>query len=222
MDRKKVVCFDLDGTLLDTKTGIWDIMSQELIHDKEPSIIRLMRKWLPQRTTIGSYIDTQVTKAQMVSIIKGLRPVSNAVLLLRQLRKEGFVLALVSDSVDLVPEIHFPSDAFDYLYVNRLIFDDSGVIQGHIPYSKWGKPGAMRELAAHLKISPEQMVFVGDNINDIPALKYAGIGIAFNPKSRKVRRAADVVLYGDAMVLLSHIREYCRQERSHRQAQQDT
>lgn len=48
-------------------------------------------------------------------------------------------------------------------------------------------------LAKRLKVKQEEIIAIGDNINDIPMLKYAGLGIAMGNAPDRVKKAADLV-----------------------------
>ena len=64
----------------------------------------------------------------------------------------------------------------------------------------------MHRILACEGIDISETVFVGDGENDIAILKEAGLGIAFCPKSNKVREAADVVIEKrDVREILKHL-----------------
>jgi phosphoserine phosphatase len=49
-------------------------------------------------------------------------------------------------------------------------------------------------------------VFVGDNYNDVAAMRAAGLGIAFNCKSEELAQVADVVVAGrDLREILKYV-----------------
>jgi len=56
---------------------------------------------------------------------------------------------------------------------------------------------ALRTLAHKFDIPRQETLAVGDGPVDVCMLKEAALGIALNPKSEEVARAADVVVYGD-------------------------
>ena len=56
------------------------------------------------------------------------------------------------------------------------------------------------------RASLDECVFVGDDVNDIPVLQKAGLGIAFNSVKQSVRDAADVVIAKkDLREILPHV-----------------
>lgn len=55
------------------------------------------------------------------------------------------------------------------------------------------KGNALLALCRHLGISPEQVLALGDGINDIPMLRVAGLGVAMANAFEEVRAAADYI-----------------------------
>ena len=67
------------------------------------------------------------------------------------------------------------------------------------------KLNALIEISDEMNIPLKNCVAIGDNMADIGMLRGAGIGVAFNPKSRLVEKSADVVLNNDLGELLGVI-----------------
>lgn len=51
----------------------------------------------------------------------------------------------------------------------------------------------VEEIAASLGLRPEEIAYVGDDLPDVPAIRYAGLGIAVGDAPEEVRAAADYV-----------------------------
>jgi 3-deoxy-D-manno-octulosonate 8-phosphate phosphatase (KDO 8-P phosphatase) len=51
----------------------------------------------------------------------------------------------------------------------------------------------VREIAASMGLQPEQIAYVGDDLPDVPTIRYAGLGIAVGDAPEEVREAADYV-----------------------------
>ncbi|MBM3851624.1 MAG: HAD-IIIA family hydrolase [Verrucomicrobia bacterium] len=62
------------------------------------------------------------------------------------------------------------------------------VIQGRIE-----KRTALEDLAARLALSPEQCAYMGDDDLDVPAIRWAGLGLAPPGAWPEARRAADYI-----------------------------
>ena len=61
-----------------------------------------------------------------------------------------------------------------------------------------GKWSALATLAAQAKVSPEQIIAVGDDTNDIEMIRCAGLGIAMGNSAPEVQNSADVVVRSNA------------------------
>ena len=55
------------------------------------------------------------------------------------------------------------------------------------------KEQALHELAQHYQVPLEQVMSIGDNFNDLPMLKKAGIGVAMGNAPQEVKEGAAVV-----------------------------
>jgi 3-deoxy-D-manno-octulosonate 8-phosphate phosphatase (KDO 8-P phosphatase) len=51
----------------------------------------------------------------------------------------------------------------------------------------------VEEILASLKLRPEQLAYVGDDLPDVPTIRHAGLGIAVADAPEEVRSAADYV-----------------------------
>jgi YrbI family 3-deoxy-D-manno-octulosonate 8-phosphate phosphatase len=50
-----------------------------------------------------------------------------------------------------------------------------------------------KEVLADLRLKPEQVCFVGDDLTDLPVIRYVGLGVAVGDAAKEVRAAADYV-----------------------------
>ena len=68
---------------------------------------------------------------------------------------------------------------------------------------------ALHELSQLINLSPSQLIACGDGFNDIPMLRYAGLGVAMANAQPTVRQAADLVtLSNDQEGLVPIISQY--------------
>jgi 3-deoxy-D-manno-octulosonate 8-phosphate phosphatase (KDO 8-P phosphatase) len=51
----------------------------------------------------------------------------------------------------------------------------------------------VEEILATLKLQPDQLAYIGDDLPDVPVIRYAGLGIAVADAPEEVRAAADYV-----------------------------
>lgn len=90
----------------------------------------------------------------------------------------------------------------------KLIFDENGNISNWIliPCDFDGKIVYFNKLLKDLTIKPEESVYVGDDINDIPIFREVGLSIAFNSTKDEVKDSADfVVEKKDLREVLKHL-----------------
>jgi phosphoserine phosphatase len=212
-----LVCFDVDGTLIDRPDGktVWQILNERFAGSDALNEAR-MRDYLAKRIRydewvaldVGDWIQAGATRAQAVEALKGLALIDGARETVGALKEEGCRLAVVSGTLDLCLELLFPAHPFDEVFTNRIWFDKDGRLSGWeaTPFDMEGKAGAMREIRRREGFTRERCAFVGDHFNDIAAAKEAGFSIAFNPKSPALERVASVVVRGrDLRGILPHL-----------------
>ena len=140
------------------------------------------------------------TRTEMVREVRRLRPVAGAAETLHALRNRGYLLAVISGTLDIVLEEHFPEHPFSQVYTNRLRFDAEGRLSGWeaTPYDMEGKARALRNLAALYNLPVSRCAFVGDNMNDLGVAAIAGFTVAFNPKVPELEELAHRVIWGSS------------------------
>ena len=211
----KLVCFDLDGTLIDNTIFVWQTLHDYFRTDKGK------RKEAFEKAMTGEisyeewfYHDLELfkergaTRSKILDAISPLRLMPGALETLRELKQRGLKLAVISGSLDIVLDKLLPDHDFDHVLINRLLFDDQGHISGGVPtkFDMANKATGLATIAARENIPLESCVFVGDNFNDISAMRAAGLGIAFNCRSEELAQVADVVIRGkDLRGILQHV-----------------
>jgi len=212
----RLIVFDMDGTL------IADRFIFRLVHrfGFEAELREIMSRNIPE------YEKTR----SIASLLKGIManevidtfdqiPLSPGIQMTAlELKREGHVLAIISDSYTIVTERLKKRLGFDYTVANKLVVK-GGKITGEVEMPlNWAsnrmgclkhsvcKLNALVSLSEKTKIPLERTVAVGDNIADICMLRQAGLGIAFNPKTRAVEQSADITIKGDLSELLTIIK----------------
>jgi phosphoserine phosphatase len=213
----RLIAFDMDDTLIADRF----IFRLARRFGFEAKLKKIMSRNIPE------YEKTR----SIASLLKGMRtkevidtfdqiPLSPGVqMTVEELKKEGHVLAIISDSYTLVTERLKKKLNFDYTIANKLIVN-GGKLTGEVEMpldwtdNRTGclehsvcKLNALVSLSEKTKIPLERTIAVGDNVADICMLRQAGLGIAFNPKTREVEQSADITINGDMSALLTIIRE---------------
>jgi HAD superfamily phosphoserine phosphatase-like hydrolase len=191
-----LVCFDLDGTLVDDTIYIWktlhetfdtDLSRRQKAYKDFFSGTISYREWFEHDLKLLSEAGADLGRIQQD--LSALRPMGGAMDVISALKKRGHIVAIISGSLDIVVDHLFGPSVFDHVLINRIFFDDNGIIAGGepTPYDLEGKARGLMHLASLEGLSSEQTVFVGDNENDVWIAEAAGLSVAFNCKSDKLR-----------------------------------
>ena len=215
--RRIIIAFDMDGTLIADRLiyrladrfsfrgKLEDIMAMDIPeYRKTRRIARLLRG---------------ITARELLYTLEQIPLSVGAKLVTRQLKEQGHFLVIISDSYTLATEHLKVKLGFERTVANRLVIID-GKITGEIEMPlNWSakdseclkykysvcKLNSLIEISEEMNIPLKNCVAIGDNMADIGMLRGAGIGVAFNPKSRLVESSADVVLKNDLGELLESI-----------------
>jgi phosphoserine phosphatase len=118
--------------------------------------------------------------------------------LLRALKRAGVVVALVSAGFTLNTAPILAEFGLDYALANELTVTggllDGGAVN-HVP--EGGKAAFACELMERLGIPPAQTLAAGDTAGDLELFECAGVRMAVNPTSDRLRAIADVTFEPD-------------------------
>lgn len=205
-DRVRLVAFDVDGTLVehDASLVVWQLLHKRFVGDDAVNALRY-KQYLEGQLTYADWVRLDIegwrqggaTRAQIEEVIRAdLRLVPGAREVTRELHARGFVLAVVSGTLDVVLDVLFPDHPFHHVFSNKIFFDAAGSIDGWqaTPFDMDGKADALRTLSSDLGIAPDEIAFVGDHVNDCSALSLVGCPVAYDPKHDRVRSLACSVL----------------------------
>jgi HAD superfamily phosphoserine phosphatase-like hydrolase len=209
LDAKKnirLICFDLDGTLISKTIFIWstlheyfktDAAERKRAHDDFFAGKMSYADWFA--TDLRLLSARGADRPGMLEALAALRPSPGAKEVLLELKKRGYRLGVISGSLDFVLEHFFDPDLFDHILINKIDFDSSGKIAGGTPtpYDLVGKADGLVELARRENLGLSQCAFIGDNFNDLAVMKIAGFSIGVNVNSHKVTDTADLIIESD-------------------------
>jgi phosphoserine phosphatase SerB len=213
----RLIAFDMDGTLIADRfifrlarrfgfaAELKKIMSRNIPeYEKTRSVASLLKE-----IRVREIIDT----LDQIPLSPGTQ------LTALELKREGHVLAIISDSYTIVTERLKKRLGFNCTVANKLVVE-GGKITGEVEMPlNWTsnrtgclkhsvcKLNALVRLSEKTKIPLERTVAVGDNIADICMLRQAGLGIAFNPKTQAVEQSADITINKHMLQLLTIIKE---------------
>ncbi len=191
-----LVCFDLDGTLVDDTVYIWKTLHETFQTDAALRK-RAYRDFFEGRISYREWFEHDLVllkaagadRRRIEEVLNSVKPMRGATELLTELKARGHILCLISGSLDIVVRHLFDRRLFDHILINKIHFDAAGGISGGepTPYDLDGKADGLRELARREGLTMAQTVYIGDNENDIWVAKAAGLAIAFNCKSDSLR-----------------------------------
>ncbi|MBW2981046.1 HAD family phosphatase [Candidatus Woesearchaeota archaeon] len=215
----KLVCFDVDGTLVDNIEFSWQlfhnyfetdekrrIKARDLYYSGEISYL----DWANH--DIGMWIEKKATKRQFFNALKKnkVNLMKGAMETISKLKKAGMKLAIISGSLDIIMEYLMPAynDVFDDVFFSKLIFNRNGRLTKAIAteYDMMKKADALKKIAKREGYKLSECVFVGDHHNDVKIAETVGLAIAFDCKSDDLRKVADIVIdKKDMREILSYI-----------------
>ena len=210
----KLIFFDMDGVLFDVagynengkKVAIstWNAVFDKIgiYHEHE----RLKEMFI--KGIFSSYMEWTdeackvlqkhgLTKEKFMKIINSRTLMDGAKETLSELKKKGYKTALITGSFRALADRAKELLGLDEIIAHcALFFDENGHLKEWklIPCDFEGKVEYFNKLATKLNLSPQECACVGDEVNDIPIFKKAGLSIAFNCHKEKVKKVAQIVI----------------------------
>ncbi len=202
---ERLALFDMDGTLLNGRF----IVELARRTGREPKLARYLDRYdlTPEtRARRIASVFRGVKKQVFEEVARELPLTPGAVETIVGLRKLGYRVGVVTDSYHLAAETVRRRVFADFALANVLEFrreSATGQVllaptmrsgrKGRLAYDKLN---TLRFLVHRMGISARAVLAVGDGENDIGMLRAAGISVAFQPKSDRVRRAAKHHVHG--------------------------
>lgn len=183
---KRLIVFDMDSTIVDFET-INQIASFVGVDQQVKEITeRAMNGELDFEEALRKRV--RLLKGTPISaleeIAKNIQFTPGSEELIRHLKKVGFKTALISGGFTYFTDILKDRMGFDYTFANKLEIADNvltGEVEGEI-IDAAAKGHMVNQLAKLERISPDNVVAVGDGANDCLMIQNAGLGVAFNAK----------------------------------------
>ena len=129
--------------------------------------------------------------------------------LLRALKRAGVMVALVSAGFTLNTDPILAEFGLDYVLANELTVTDGALDGGAINrVPEGGKAAFACELMERLGIPPVQTLAAGDTAGDLELFECAGVRMAVNPTSDRLRAIADVTFEPDLVAAVDWLVEH--------------
>ncbi len=199
---KGIVC-DMDGTLVDFPNepfhSSWDALGELLDEEVKREWYWLRDFYYPKKERYLEWFNKQV------ALLKGLAlervedalfplPYSSGV---REFFSDskGYLKGILSSGISVVAEKIASELGFGFVRCAYLEIKD-GIFSGRGSFDvkMWKKDEDLAAMACEMGLSLDEVLYVGDNENDIPAFEVAGISVAFRPKTNETKRYADYVI----------------------------
>lgn len=198
----KLICFDMDGVLLEYANfwmelhkawGTYEegraLTDKYLEEDYEELVEQVVnRLWKGKnRKEYDELVNFQ-------AYMKGIQEMFEFV------REKVWISAIITGSSISVAKRVQKKFVVDHVFGNELVFKDgrvSGEYKGLVEVGRHHKARILRELCLDLGISTKEVIYIGDTYQDIPAFEEVGLSIAFNPRDEDVKKAADIVVDSD-------------------------
>jgi len=144
------------------------------------------------------WIEKGATKEQFIEAMKSIKLMEGALETLKELKKQGIKLAIISGSLNIILEHFIPDykEFFDDVFLSELCFDKKNkLVKAKVTeYDMLKKAEALKKIAKRENIDLKETVHIGDHHNDVAIAKIAGLSIAFDCKDDELRKVADVVI----------------------------
>jgi phosphoserine phosphatase len=194
MSGLSAVVFDLDGTLVRYRGVDFESSWGALAHGAGvgDASRALLAEYLPRRDAYAEWVARDAALLAGISVdrvAEHLFPAPYAVGVREAVeRLRGrYRLGILSSGVDLVAEWVRRDLEFDFALANHVeVVDGRFTGVGETRVDLWGKAEALRSLLVEHGWTPSEICYVGDHVNDVPAMQLAGLAIAANPKDRSL------------------------------------
>lgn len=198
---KKIICFDVNGTLIDQSS--WEIFTSGK-EDAEKELKDIFSNYYSNKISLKDFWE------QMADVLKKTGNANMSYIcnhsddinslkkgaedLINYLKDKGYKIYLISCSIDIYLEKLTQRLKLDGFYAGtRFAFSEGGEllsIESECLENKLFKEDKIREIAKDNNAKIEDIVFVGDGKNDIGAFEMTKNGIAIDSNVEKLRSIA--------------------------------
>ncbi len=201
---EKMIIFDMDNTLLE---GSFITAAAEAF-DFRDQLIRIVTENNNHytRTKAIAMLLKNRTFGEILGVADGIKIIDDAPFVIRELKKKGYIIGIISDSYDVVTNHIKNKLKMDFSIANELEFSKStatGEVKVPSAFLRnasskcnhdFCKSNVLFQLAAKYKIDIKNIIAVGDSENDICLVRESGVGVAFNSHNQYLNLVADKII----------------------------
>ncbi|QCQ16069.1 phosphoserine phosphatase SerB [Microbacterium sp. RG1] len=195
--RRLLVVLDADSTLI--RNEVIELIADEAGRGAEVAAATeaAMRGDVDFATSLRSRVAQLrgVPTASFARVRSRIEPTPGVRELIDAVHARNGIVGVVSGGFHEILDEVAPALGVDLWRANRLQVDSgalTGAVSGEIVDGE-AKASQLREWAARYEVDPRRTVAIGDGANDLPMMRTAALGLAFNAKPA-VRAAADLVI----------------------------
>lgn len=205
--KKGLVVFDMDSTLITAEV----IDEMAVRHGVGSQVKLITAKAMNGELNFDQSLTERVGlmkgfhRRHMEDIMDQLTFTPGTPEFLKILKELGIKTAIASGGFQYFAQNVQSKLKMDYVFANDLEFENdllTGKLLGPIVNAE-AKAQVVKDLAAKLNLSLDQVVAIGDGANDIPMLQTAGLGIAIHAKEKVQKIAKYRINFGPMTCALS-------------------
>jgi phosphoserine phosphatase SerB len=199
-----LAAFDMDGTLIQGRL-VFALADRFGLSDKVRSIQR--GTWMAgyEQTKAIAALFAGLTKKDVESAIASIPFTMNCEHTIAILKDRGYKIGIISDSYTIAAGFVADRLQLDFVAANKLeILDDKITGNVEMPLG-WDTIGCyckisvckryhLEKTACRFGVPIKNTLAVGDTRSDICMIQRAGVGVAFMPKDKEIKKVSDKIV----------------------------
>ena len=204
MTLSRLAAFDMDGTLIQGRL-VFTLADRFGLSDK----VRCIQTYTPMaghdQTKAIASLFAGLTKKDVESAIASIPFTMNCEHTIALLKDRGYKIGIISDSYTIAACLVADKLHLDFVVANKLEILN-GKITGNVEMPLgWDRIGCyckisvckryhLEKISARFRVPIENTLAIGDTKSDICMIQRAGVGIAFMPKDKEIKKASDKII----------------------------
>jgi phosphoserine phosphatase len=200
-----LIAFDLDSTLI-REEGIDEFAR---LHGVYAEVAKMTEEAMQGNLSFRESFQRRVSllkglsETKMQTVVRNIHLTEGAETVIKTLQEKNYQVAILSGGFQMIADSVAKRLGIEHVFANRIEFIE-GIATGNALFpivDAEAKAEHLLEIAQKIGVPISRTVAVGDGANDIPMLKKAGIGVAFNGKPR-LEAIAKHSIRGDSLLPL--------------------